>query len=612
MPAPSSDSCSSPQRLWLVPVLACTLAACIVLTALHHPMFVDDPYQMAYASSFASWKSWWGADVFGYFRPVKNMLAHAVVWSTNPAVAHSINLIFFVGAAAVMSHVARRVFAFSPASAMATFAWMLSPLLVSSAVWYSSANIMAMAFFLLLGLWLHDRSAGKVCPSLGGAGIFFALALLSYEHAIVWPALAFLWDTRRGVPLKKRLPAFTLYALIAALYLLARWKVGNSFQIRPILISQMPNARLSFLSAWFFLYHLAWWIVPFGRQQLLVTFVWGESAAPWMIAAAWPLLLGYIALTVWAWRNYPWIGLGLAWYAIASLPTNNFLPFRNGPLADYYLVLPSIGLAIALGAWMAHGLQSQRDSRRLLILSLAWAWIVACGITSLRWANRWNHPLDFFRASIAAHPAPFASQIALAELTLKAGDADTAMALAREGIRHAPQNANAYSCLADIHFARKEYKAALEAADQALEWNAEHIVALATRGRALQELGELDAAQDAYRALLQRPWGLNSEAIACHWAILLLRHDLPDEALRVIHFARQRSQGSHKLLWYEAAIQRIRGEEAASREAFRQYEALVVRRFPGYVPTGTPPDDFDILQIEDSARDHSPAAPADQ
>ena len=49
-----SGAASPLQRPWLIAALACALAVCIVSVALNHPMFVDDPYQIAYAGGFTS------------------------------------------------------------------------------------------------------------------------------------------------------------------------------------------------------------------------------------------------------------------------------------------------------------------------------------------------------------------------------------------------------------------------------------------------------------------------------------------------------------------------------------------------------------------------------
>ena len=595
-----SGAASPLQRPWLIAALACALSVCIVSIALNHPMFVDDPYQIAYASGFTSWKSWWGPDVFGYFRPVKNMLFHGIAWNPQPVTAHLVNLALFTAAAAAMAAVARRALGDGLAPAAAALAWVASPLLVSSAVWFSSANILVMIGALLGALLLHDRAgeaanAGRPAAAFaaraGSVGLF-ALALLSYEHAIVWPALALLWDVRRGRSWRACTPGALINGVVALLYLYARWKAVPDFQADPRLISAMSDARISSLSAYFFLYHLAWWIVPFGRQQLLVTFIWGESAPGWMVAAAWPVFFAFLALTVWAWRRNHWAGFGLAWYLIASLPTNNFLPLRNGPLADYYLVLPSIGLAIAFGAGVGALLRSGRPAARVIAV-LAGVWLAACAVTALRWADRWNRPVEFFESSIAAHPAAFASRVALAEMLLDAGELDRALDTARAAVADASWSANAHSTLASIHLKRGEYSEAVKATDACLALDPGQIIALGARGIALEHLDRLDEAQDAYRTLLQKPWGLNSEAIACRWAMLLVKHKLPDEALKIIAFALQRSPGSHKLHWYAAAVHRARSDEPAVRESFRRFEELAAQRFPGYAVTGAPPANFE-------------------
>jgi len=71
------------------------------------------------------------------------------------------------------------------------------------------------------------------------------------------------------------------------------------------------------------------------------TLFWGRVVLSWSC-------LGILSWGAWRLRKEaPAVGIGLLVYLAWFFPVSNLVPLRNGPYADYYLVLPSIGLAMA-------------------------------------------------------------------------------------------------------------------------------------------------------------------------------------------------------------------------------------------------------------------------
>jgi len=96
-------------------------------------------------------------------------------------------------------------------------------------------------------------------------------------------------------------------------------------------------------------------------------------------------LMVWAALLVWTWRRGRRIeGYGLCWIAIALLPVANLL-FPAGVLvAERTLYLPSVGLAIIVGAWL------KRLPARPLVLVTTAVFLIGGARTALRvpvWSN---------------------------------------------------------------------------------------------------------------------------------------------------------------------------------------------------------------------------------
>lgn len=418
------------------------------------PLMLDDLDQTNYVGGFTSWQDCFGRDCYGLFRPVKNLIYYGLgdlalfKW-------HALNLSVYLGAVVAVYLFVRRLLG-SPLWALAAVTlWATSPTQVSTAVWMSAVNLSLAIALTCACLCFHDLSRAKSGRALG----LTALALLSlflaecsYETAVAVPGLCVLVDALRKRSLFSR-AAILHYLGLAAVtlfYLAIRAHAGAVLSKHGMLgiAPDITSWQLSLSAPWFLWRHFSMWLMPLGRIEFCGTYVWGISAAPWELAAAWVwlfLLMGLIFLT---WKRAPWVAFGLLWFLVSSFPSSNFIPIWAGPIADYYLVFPGIGLAIALLGvvkalldWIQQERLNPESQRQLIggaLLCFIAFWRMLC--IPLFWlqASLWCRPLELHLRCELTRPGQFQNQTSVAMELLHDGNLAQAKEWALKSYETAP------------------------------------------------------------------------------------------------------------------------------------------------------------------------------
>jgi tetratricopeptide (TPR) repeat protein len=203
------------------------------------------------------------------------------------------------------------------------------------------------------------RGRGRRATTVLLAGSL-AMALLSKETAVVFPALLLLWHIIFGRAAPER------GSRIARAHHLAAWGTLASF-----LLAATLHARYGFLFT--YALGLRGWVENLLSQAYAVTYAATLilAPAPWrlsfdhdlpLVTSVWqwpaPLCLVAIAavfvLAIVAARRAPVFSFGLLWFFVCLAPTNSILP-RYDLLSERNLYLPSIGVFIALVDRLAAG-----------------------------------------------------------------------------------------------------------------------------------------------------------------------------------------------------------------------------------------------------------------
>ena len=348
------------KRLYLA-VAAC--AVVVHLGALLNRFAMDDLYIIVWNplvhSGDGIWRAfgspYWPPDLGGkLYRPLAvasyafdGLLGNAL-WF------HAVNLLWHAGASVAVAALARR-WAGTAAALVAGLLFAVHPVHVEAvANVIGRAELMA-ALFVCLAVY-----AAVVKESIGWSALAIAAGLLCKENAAVAPALI-LWawwvGFSRPRPPRHRMLAFVgSWLAIAAVYVALRGAVLAPYtrlhDIAPVFVGQSPVAvRLTALATLadvlrLLVFPLTLRVDYSPVERTIVTSVLDGR-----------FLLGLAALGVWAgllvaaWRHGRKVeAFGLGWIAIAFLPVANLVFPAGILLADRTLYLPSVGLALALGA----------------------------------------------------------------------------------------------------------------------------------------------------------------------------------------------------------------------------------------------------------------------
>jgi hypothetical protein len=258
------------------------------------------------------------------------------------------------------------------AALAAQLLWLVNCGLAPALAWSSIYNQLLCAFFLLLAFYLMLRYAETGRRAWWtGQWIAFALGLGALETAVVYPALAAAYALCFAPKLvKKVLP-------MAALSALAMWA---HFRFSPLPSAGVYAPRLDariFDTFW------TYWTWALGPARS-AAFGWTPSG----LAAALTALItaGAAVLLTWSLHRREYAGaFGLAWFAI-SLGPYLVLPDHR---MDYYLAVPSIGLAIA-GAWAVDRAR-QRGAVWKIAAAVPLAAYLGTSLTASSSIARWTH-----------------------------------------------------------------------------------------------------------------------------------------------------------------------------------------------------------------------------
>ncbi len=300
-----------------------------------------------------------------FYRPLQ-MLTYAFVYRvaglSEPAF-HALNVALHCANACLVLTLGRRMGFNVWASFFAALIWAVHPIHVEAVAYISATADTLYAFFCFLGVivLLPDFSRRKVAFAL----LFFVLALLSKETALVFPLLvmacAYATNERR-LDLKTYVFTWPFWA-VAGLYVLARFAFAD-FEGLSLRVQEDVYAQSIFCRIWTFLATLPSYV------KLLV---WPDILHPQrdfpVFETPWSLqVLAGAALVAFAAAQLFWgrgrrgspLGWGLVWFFAADLFHSGILIPANGLLMEHWMYLPSAGLFLGAGESLWRFLQSKK------------------------------------------------------------------------------------------------------------------------------------------------------------------------------------------------------------------------------------------------------------
>ncbi|MFQ5719103.1 MAG: tetratricopeptide repeat protein [Acidobacteriota bacterium] len=480
---------------------------------------------------------WHDLSAQSYYRPLVRLSFVAdAFWSATALPFHITNLLLHIGLVLIAWRVVRHLVGDPSLAFTAAALFAVHPVHAEAVAWISArgdllAPLLGLGswWMMLAGGWLTStrQDAGRRrVPDLAGAAGLFAAALVSKETAIALvPMIAVAeWLLRRRLTgTTSSRPPWPRAPLLAAGFVMAAWVVlrvvvlGHFTTPQPVDPWENPVAGLgagdrvatvaaNLLAA----VRLLFWPHPLRADYsvpVLTPMRLQTAGGILHLGAALVIGLLIVAALRGAARRgaAPALqarGLGLTLALVAWLPASSLIgPAAGSPLAERYLVLPSLGWAIAVAAWIdSPAWAGQR--RRAWMLPIALTCVLA-GRTAVQ-VPVWQDDAHLFAASAAHPPVSFRIAYFSGLLAYAGGDDAAASDWFARSIAAAPRFSRAHEGKARAALRRGDAGAAVAAAQEAIRFEPANDPVTRSRYRvllaeALAATGQVDEALEALR-----------------------------------------------------------------------------------------------------------------
>jgi tetratricopeptide (TPR) repeat protein len=299
----------------------------------------------------------------GLFRPL-SLILFAIEWKLfpdHPHVYHFVNVVLYATSALLLYKTLRELFRdYSVTIPIgATLLWIIFPTHTEVVANIKSADeLLSIIFFLLMMRQLMKWSENKMMKPLLLSGTFFFLSLLSKEGAVLFfPVVFIALYLFRKVEVKQFVRPAILLLAVTAVWLCWHVAVINSAPTKPITYTYLDNSlkstdniflRIStamlmqgkYLFKSFTGFPLSWDysynenpIVGFSNIFVLLSIL---------------VCVGLFVIAIQQFRKNPVLSFGILFYFITFALTSNVFILIGATMADRFLFVPSLGLAIAL------------------------------------------------------------------------------------------------------------------------------------------------------------------------------------------------------------------------------------------------------------------------
>jgi protein O-mannosyl-transferase len=350
-----------------------------------------------------------GANVIDdYWRPLEvlSFSFDYYIGGLSPVIYHLDTLAWHILAAILLYIVLLKLFKNKLACFLTAFVFLIHPLQIESAAYISGRADPMSAVFLLASFWLFWKYVNEKprLINISASVVFFVLALLSHERAVVFPAIIVLYfftlyQKQLFAGWKKKSMVLLPFLIIDVLYIISRLTIfhfSNSFDVGAI--SFVGNPILADLKA----------ITIYAGLLVFPAKLYMEKtvAAPasffdgYVIAGTILVLASAIGFFISLRKKrifaffigWFWIFLSLSLYAYPSM----------GMLWEHWLYLPMISL------WMAFFLAVTKKIdgsgsvfAKNSIVIIVFIFMAALLIRTIVRNNDWKNPISFFEKNIA-------------------------------------------------------------------------------------------------------------------------------------------------------------------------------------------------------------------
>jgi hypothetical protein len=488
---------------------------------------------------------WGGA----HYRPLFLLwlLINHTIFGLNPLGWHLMTILAYLFAISMMYLVIEKVTQTSATAAVAALIFGLHPLHIEAVAWVSGVAESLLAALLLCSFLFHLKKREQTATAsrirLQSFSLsLFAVALLTKETAIVFPAIIFAYEwvfgerdfeSNRLGRLRASLSIIVPYLVVVAIYIPIRLSALKGFgaTITPLSPATVLLTLPSLL--WFYVKLLIW---PFGLSAFYDTpYTTSVTFSTFILPAIAVALLGF---AIWfGSRKSRVVAFACAWLVLPIIPVLNLPSLLRDEIAhDRYLFLPSIGFSILIALAITR-IKVGRSAILGLPACQVAAIVILCGV--LGCAAAWQH-------------SSWANEFLLFE----------------QGVKSAPNNRIALNNLGSIMLENGMYAEAVNLFKKAVDCSPDFRTANLNLGISYCQVGQYEeACQDINRAIELDPKGVEPYLYLAISEIERGRFPEGRNALAVAEKIRKDTPGIH--FWRGMAYKK----EKALAEAVNEFRA---------------------------------------
>jgi len=325
----------------------------------------------------------------------------------------------------------------------------------------------------------------------------YALALLSKENSLIFPAILLLYHCAFKKDFK--LKGFFIVLGLAFLYLCLRFT---------ILKSALPHTEMT--QAGYLFYRLPGFFIALANYIRILIFPFDlhyEYGNDFFKFYDYRAIIGFVLfslLLIYAFlkRNKnTLLFFSICWFFITLLPCTSIYPINAFYMAEHWLYLPSIGFLIIISKWLIDLLKVKR--LRWLVLFLVLSVGVFYSYLSIEQNNYWRGPVSFYKRTIKYAPCSGQIYYNLGSVYLRAGEYLKAISLFKKAIAMDPKSYRSYNNLANTYSLLGKHAQAIDMYKKAIDVNQKNYKAYNNLGVIYDGLGKPFEAIESYEKAIQ-------------------------------------------------------------------------------------------------------------
>lgn len=399
----------------------------LYLNTLNNPLFWDDYdgiLHNLYIQNWAYWPKFFTENLVAgagflsdYWRPMILIVFSTAwhLWRDNPLGYHLINIVLHISNAILLFFILKKIFKKDGLSFLIALIFLIHPVQTEAIAYVSGIGDPLSVFFIFLSSFFFIKFLEKAkAKFLMLSTIFFVLALMSKETAIITPLILFLvgfcyFDEQ---PIKKKIQKILIYLIpliiIAMIYFGLRLTILNFkntlnlYNEENFFTKRLDIRILTFFKTLPFYFNFMF--LPLDLHMERQIEIPKSILDPMVLLGIFITSILTFFLIEYFDKDYIF-SFGILWFFITIFPMSNILIPVSGLIYEHWLYLPLIGIFLSL-FWILIKLVKTYQLEKISIIIL----IIFLTFLGLRTVIRnfdWRDPVSFYQQIIQHNPKSY-------------------------------------------------------------------------------------------------------------------------------------------------------------------------------------------------------------